>query len=85
MTKNKKCETLILDGLSTSRDVADVNISHLNYYWHVRLVLGSFVVQLFFVITAFLIFFHLIAKNASKASYVQLSFRLFNTYCETGF
>lgn len=33
--KNQKCETLILNGLSTSRDVADVNIPHLNYYWHV--------------------------------------------------
>lgn len=57
-TKNKTGEAFLY-GLSTSR-VADVNASHLNYFWQViEISLGFFIVQAFFVIIAFLIFFNL--------------------------
>ena len=63
--KNKKREAFLY-GLSTSR-AADVNVSHLNYFWQViEISLGFFIVQAFFVITAFLIFFHLQEMHPSK-------------------
>ena len=74
--KNKKCEAFLY-GLSTSR-AADVNVSHLNYFWQViEISLGFFIVQAFFVITAFLIFFHLQEMHPSKLHSVARTLHLF--------
>lgn len=75
-TKNKKCEAFLY-GLSTWR-AADVNASHLNYFWQViEISLGFFIVQAFFVITAFLIFFNLQEMHSSKLNSVAPTLLLF--------
>ena len=75
-TKNKTGEAFLY-GLSTSR-AADVNTSHLNYFWQViEISLGFFIVQAFFVIIAFLIFFNLQEMHSSKLHSVVPTLLLF--------